>query len=238
MELQSFWQEFERRIAPYDLLCHPFYQAWTAGKLTHDDLRSYAVQYYPHVAAFPEYLASLAERLPQGPTRSAILTNQADELGEGSPGGRSHAELWLDFAEGMGAKRALAEKAPAIAEVGGLMTHFRRLAETGDTAEALAAFYAYESQVPRVAREKARGLKEMYGADERTCRYFTLHTTADVHHAQVWRELVERQLATASTDTVERTLDAAEGAALSLWEALDGIGRERLLRAAAEPAVV
>lgn len=232
MHLETFWQELERRIASYDLLCHPFYQAWAAGKLTRDDLRSYATQYYSHVAAFPEYLGSLAERLPQGPTRSAILTNRGDELGEGSPDGRSHADLWLDFAEGMGAERASAEEASAIAEVEGLIAHFRRLAETGDTAEALAAFYAYESQVPRVAREKARGLKEMYGADERTCRYFTLHTTADVHHAQVWRELVERQLATASPEGVERTLHAAEDTARTLWQALDGIERERLARAA------
>jgi pyrroloquinoline-quinone synthase len=237
MQLDSFWQELERRIAPYDLLCHPFYQAWTAGKLTHDDLRSYAVQYYPHVAAFPEYLGSLAERLPQGPTRSAILMNRADELGEGSPDGRSHAELWLDFAEGMGAEVASAQTAEPIPEVAGLMSHFRRLAEDGETAEALAAFYTYESQVPRVAREKARGLKEMYGADEPTCRYFTLHTRADVHHAQVWRELVERQLATASFHTVERTLQVAEETARTLWQALDGIERERQARAA-EPAVV
>ena len=232
MELQSFWQEFERRIAPYDLLCHPFYQAWTAGTLTHNDLRSYAVQYYPHVAAFPEYLASLAERLPQGPTRSAILANQGDELGNGSPDGRSHAELWLDFAEGMGAERASAGTASAISEVQDLTNHFRRLAGSGEPVEALAAFYAYESQVPRVAREKARGLKEMYAADERTCRYFTLHTTADVHHAEVWRELMERQLATANPEGVERTLQAAEDTARTLWQALDGIERERVGRAA------
>jgi pyrroloquinoline-quinone synthase len=237
MQLESFWRELERRIAPYDLLCHPFYQAWTEGKLTHVDLRSYAVQYYPHLAAFPEYLSSLAERLPQGPTRSAILMNRADELGEGSPDGRAHAELWLDFAEGMGAERASAQTGEPIPDVAGLMSHFRRLAEDGETAEALAAFYTYESQVPRVAREKARGLKEMYGADEPTCRYFTLHTTADVHHAQVWRELVERQLATAGAGAVQRTLEAAEATARTLWQALDGIQRERLARVA-EPASV
>jgi pyrroloquinoline-quinone synthase len=228
MHFETFWQELERRIAPYDLLCHPFYQVWAAGKLTHDDLRSYAVQYYPHVAAFPDYLKTLAERLPQGPTRNAIQMNRADELGEGSPDGRSHADLWLDFAEGMGAQRTSAKVAAAIPEIQSLMSHFCRVAEDGETAEALAAFYAYESQVPRVAREKARGLKQMYGADEQTCRYFTLHTTADVHHAQVWRELVERQLATASADAVERTLQAAEDTARLLWRALDGIERERV----------
>jgi pyrroloquinoline-quinone synthase len=126
--------------------------------------------------------------------REAIRMNQADELGEGSPDGRSHADLWLDFVEGMGAAR---EAVTAnIPEVEALITHFRSVAANGELSEALAAFYAYESQVPRVAREKARGLKVMYGADEKTCRYFTLHTTADVQHSQVWRDLLEREVHT------------------------------------------
>ena len=27
----------------------------------------------------------------------------------------------------------------------------------------------------------------MYGADEKTCEYFTLHTTADVYHSRIWK---------------------------------------------------
>lgn len=228
MQFESFWQEMDRRIAAYDLLCHPFYKAWTAGELTREDLYSYAQQYYPHVAAFPEYLGALAARTSEGPTRAAILMNQADELGEGSADGRSHAELWLDFVEGMGAGRKLSGNLPEI-EV--LIAHFRSVARNGRIGEALAAFYAYESQVPRVAREKACGLKEMYGADEQTCRYFTLHTMADVHHAQVWRELIEREVK--DEDDATCALQAAENAARALWQALDGIERKRVGRSQA-----
>ncbi len=42
MELQTFLAALEERIARYDLLCHPYYKAWTAGQLTRDDLREYA----------------------------------------------------------------------------------------------------------------------------------------------------------------------------------------------------
>ena len=229
MQFESFWQQLDRRLAVFDLLCHPFYQAWAAGELTREDLRAYSVQYYPHVAAFPDYLATLAQRLPEGPTRAAILMNRDDELGEGSPDGRSHAELWLDFAQGMGADRA---KLPsAIPAVENLVAYFRSVAGNVEVGEALAAFYAYESQVPRVAREKARGLKEMYGADEKACRYFVMHTTADVHHAQVWRALIERELASASDHGAERILQAAEDAASVLWRALDGIEQSRMATA-------
>jgi len=237
--MQNFWQELNARIAKYDLLCHPFYQAWTMGKLTHDDLRAYAADYYHHVAAFPEYLMAFEGRWSSANQDSvtremmeAVSQNRADEEGAGSPDGRSHAELWLDFAEGMGAERDAVQWHKPVAEVRELIAAFERIAEEGTPAEALAAFYAYESQVPRVAKEKAAGLRQRYGADTRTCNYFTLHTTADVHHAQVWRDLLEKQISTAGDEAAAKALDAAEKTAQALWRALDGIERERMARAA------
>ena len=38
----AFWTRLEQRVAPYNLLAHPFYQAWSRGKLTRNDLRDYA----------------------------------------------------------------------------------------------------------------------------------------------------------------------------------------------------
>ena len=101
MNTAEFCEQLDARIAKYDLLCHPFYKAWAAGDLTRDDLREYAQDYYHHVEAFPSYLAAFALRLEEGELRRAVLTNMCDERGvEG--GVVPHAELWLDFAEGMG----------------------------------------------------------------------------------------------------------------------------------------
>lgn len=233
MTTQSFFEELNSRIAKYDLLCHSFYKAWTAGELTRDDLCEYARDYYHHVNAFPTYLAEFGIRLEDGELRRAVLANLSDEKGGedvfGQPE-RSHSELWLDFAEGMGSDRTMRGHTP-VAEVKELIQHFSRAARDGSPEEALAAFYAYESQVPRVAKEKARGLREMYGADEKTCAYFTLHTTADVHHAAVWRQQLEKRL-NANPQAAEPALDAAEAAARALWHALDGIEEQRLARAA------
>ena len=46
MDSQTFLTALDERIAHYDLLCHPYYKAWTAGELTRDDLRAYAGDYY------------------------------------------------------------------------------------------------------------------------------------------------------------------------------------------------
>src|SRR5512143_1438551 len=99
--MNDFVQELDARIARHDLLCHPFYQAWSEGKLTSEDLREYAADYYHHVAAFPTYLSAFHSRLEDGELRRNVLRNLADEEIEG----RAHSDMWLDFAEGMGAER-------------------------------------------------------------------------------------------------------------------------------------
>jgi pyrroloquinoline-quinone synthase len=141
-----------------------------------------------------------------------------------------HSDLWLDFAEGMGSPRDMSGHIPVKA-VRELVRHFNRVASEGTPEEALAAFYGYESQVPRVAREKERGLREMYGADDKTCAYFTLHATADVYHSNVWRKQLEKRLAE-NPQTEQAALDAAVSAAKMLWQALDGIEAARNTRAA------
>jgi len=81
MDVSQFFNELDERIRKYDLLCHPFYQAWSSGKLTNEDLREYAQDYYPHVQAFPTYLAEFGVRLPDGEMRRAVLANMSDEKG-------------------------------------------------------------------------------------------------------------------------------------------------------------
>jgi len=234
MDSRQFFEALDARIAKYDLLCHPFYQAWAAGQLTRADLQEYARNYYHHVEAFPTYLAELGIRLDESDLRRAILANMADEKGLEDAFGKpapAHSELWLDFAEGMGARRAMQSHRP-LPEIRELTAFFHQVASDGTPEEALAAFYAYESQVPRVAKEKARGLQEMYGADDRTTAYFTLHATADVFHSQVWRQQLAKRLES-HPEAAEKALDAGENAAKALWQALDGIEARRTAGVAA-----
>src|ERR1700688_4940415 len=115
MSTEQFFEQLDMRIAKYDLLCHPFYQAWSAGELTREDLREYARNYYHHVQAFPIYLAELGIRLDESDLRRAVLANMADEKGMTDTLGEEsapHSELWLDFAEGMGARRDMRGHCP------------------------------------------------------------------------------------------------------------------------------
>lgn len=224
--MTTFWQQLDARLAPYDLLQHPFYQAWTAGELTREDLALYAAEYFHHVSAFPTYLSSLHAQLPDSELRREVLRNLADEEGVDAANARPHSALWMDFATGMGNTREQVLAHQLQPEMQALIATFKALMHHAPAA-ALAALYAYESRVPAIAHEKAAGLEKHYAADARTTRYFTLHRTADVHHAQVWRDLIDAELV-ASPASAPAALDAAEQAARALWEALSGVDRMRL----------
>lgn len=222
----KFFDQAEERLERYNLLKHPFYTAWTAGELTREDLREYAAEYWHHVSAFPSNLSALHAHLEDGPVRRMVASNLADEEGVTSSDGRAHSELWMDFAKGMGADEREVRTRTVQPEIRTLISQFRQIASEGNTASALAAFYAYESRVPAIAREKANGLKQYYGADAATARYFTLHQTADVHHADVWRNLIASELERGPANA-ESALNAAEQIASALWLALDGVERCR-----------
>jgi pyrroloquinoline-quinone synthase len=222
MDISAFWQKADQEIAKYDLLKHPFYQAWTAGELTKEDLIFYAEQYFHQVSQFPTYLTSLHSRLPEGAMRREVLANAYAEECDGC----AHSELWLRFAQGMGGDRLkLDEKAP-IPEVSDLVNTFRALSKEAPVASAFGALFAYESQVPKIAAEKRNGLKQHYGADDRACSYFALHEKMDIHHSSVWRKIISA-LVEEHERNGEEALKGISRAAIALWTALDGIERDR-----------
>lgn len=225
MEIQQFSERLDKSIGQFDLLRHPFYQAWSRGELTRVDVAEYARDYYHQVQSFPRALSRFARRLGRGELRAVVLANLHEELGPRPCD--SHAALWLNFAEGIGAVPAIRDTASP--GVNALVKFFSNIGDEGTPEEALGAFYAYESQVPPIAREKVRGLRQFYAADDRTCQYFLVHITADVHHAQVWRTQLERRIE-AYPELASSALVAATDAAQALWKALDVIEDERISR--------
>src|SRR5688500_3063626 len=88
-------------VAERHLLKHPFYQAWTEGRLSRDILRRYAGQYFAQVSAFPRFVSSVHSRCPEIDARKVLVENLVDEEIHGT----DHPELWMQFAEGLGASR-------------------------------------------------------------------------------------------------------------------------------------
>jgi len=203
------------------LLKHPFYQAWQRGDLTLDHLRAYACQYWHHVLAFPQYVSAAHAICPDRGDRQELLENLIEE----ERGPENHPELWLRFAEGVGAARADVESAAPLPETRRLVDTFRDATARRSFAEACAALYVYESQVPEVAKTKIAGLKRFYGRDdERTLQFFEVHIGADEVHSEVGAKMVRRHTADAASRAA--VLGTARECADALWGFLDGVQRE------------
>lgn len=208
----------DEAVAARHLLKHPFYTAWTEGRLSIDALKGYSEQYYRHVAAFPRYISAIHTQTADLETRQYLLENLIDE----ERGDESHPELWLRFAEGLGASRDQVRGADAIDETSECDRIFREICSARGPVAGLAALYAYESQVPAVSQSKIDGLKTHYGIDDdETLRFFSVHLEVDEWHAERARVL----LANATPEEQDAAVAAAEDALDALNTLLDGVVR-------------
>ena len=221
MNLLSTSAAIDAAIAARAMLKHSFYQAWSEGRLTPAILADYSKQYFHHVEAFPQAVSAVHAVCPDRAGRRMLAENLAEEEGLGE-GKCDHANLWLDFAAGLGADEASVRGAALNRETRDLIDAFRTLSATS-YATGLGALYAYESQLPSVATTKIAGLDRFYGVtDENVIRFFTVHETADVEHAAVCRGLID-----ALPDaTRAEAMDGAVRLADALLGFLSGVERE------------
>jgi pyrroloquinoline-quinone synthase len=208
-------QKIDAAIAEKSLLKHPFYQDWQVGKLSREALQLYASQYYRHVEAFPKHLRVLAARA-EGSVRDIILENLAEEENPAQP----HPKLWRDFAAAVGVNEDDIASCPALPGTQAVVETFREIVGDRPVAEAVAALYAYEAQVPEIATTKIDGLKKFYGVDSpEGLAYFTVHEEADKAHRAAWRGWLEEH----ARGDEEEILATANEALDALWGALDAV---------------
>ena len=200
-------------IAERSLLAHPFYQAWTAGTLEQERLQDYARQYYHFERAFPRFLSAIHARTESPAIRQLLLENLWDE----EHGERNHPALWLEFAAALGVSREEVEGAEPHPQTAALIEHFADVSANAPVAEALAALYAYESQVPGVAWEKIKGLTEHYELLPEQFEFFSVHLVSDVAHSGSELAAIEELC-----EDGEAVVVAAERAGERLLGFLDG----------------
>ena len=179
--MSSLIQKIDRIIEERSLLNHPFYQAWSDGKLTREALTGYSKEYYQLVKAVPVFMTQLMDNVP---------SSLSDELDFHQQEEFSHIGMWERFASGLGVARndllnydGLDKTNHAISGMHNLM----RSLESG-----AAAMYAFEKEIPKISQIKLEGLAEFYGlTSEDVTRYFKEHMEADIRHTASWKKLIE-----------------------------------------------
>jgi pyrroloquinoline-quinone synthase len=200
---ESIWDRIETARERWNVLEHPFYQRWSAGELTAEELARYSGQYRHAVEAVATVSADVAELAPE---RSDLRSHAVEEA--------AHVELWDGFVAAAGGDTAAAPTRETTECVDAWT------ADDGLVA-GLARLYAIESGQPAISKTKREGLLERYGfADGAGTAYFRVHETRDVEHAAEARELIEEVAGSADADAI---VDAAEEAFRANWRLLDGV---------------
>ena len=215
----SYLSTLNQSLDAKHLLLHPFYKHyWAEGKLNKAHLGFYAEQYFHHVDAFPRYVSATHANCDDLSIRKILLDNLIDE----EHGDENHPELWLRFAESLGKMRDEVKTATLLPETKALVNVFLSLTKSS-YAEGLGALYAYERQVPEVAKSKIKGLKDFYDIQAETAiKFFKVHIEADEWHSQETAELMKKL---PSAEKVKASA-AANKAGGALWDFLCGVQRE------------
>ncbi|MGH9879010.1 MAG: iron-containing redox enzyme family protein, partial [Nitrososphaerales archaeon] len=166
-------QEIEKR----SLLKHQFYQMWSEGKLDLEALQGYAKEYFHLVKAVPD----IVEEIAAHSSNENINTNLQEE--------REHIEPWIKFAGALGVSRKELERYEVAQKTRDSVSKLLDLASRFD--EGVAAMYAYEAEIPKISRTKLDGLAKYYNMTSNDAtEYQRIHSTVDVRHAAVWRNML------------------------------------------------
>src|SRR5881628_1090678 len=101
MTKTKFRSEIIKKIRAKSILNHPFYVKWSQGRLSVEELRVYAKQYYKFVEHFPRFVSSVHSNCVEPEIRKVIMKNLADEEGF-KTNVPNHPQLWINFCNALG----------------------------------------------------------------------------------------------------------------------------------------
>jgi pyrroloquinoline-quinone synthase len=209
-------ESVDNEIREKSLLKHKFYQMWSNGSLSVEDLRGYAKEYFEIVKAVPSLVGTVVQNMaPELECTDEITATIRHNLEEEN----KHIDLWISFAESIGVTRNELLWYECSRKGKDAVSAMINLAHSSFAA-GVSTLYSYEKQLPEVSAKKIEGLMNYYGInDEKALNYFKIHQKVDIEHAELWSSIM-CSMPESSHHTI---LDAASKSLICQNLVLDGV---------------
>jgi len=221
---EAFIQDLEARIqARRTFGGHPLWHEISDGKLSRDQLKQFAVQFFLQVREFPRAVSAMHANCPFPEERMELAENiYEEETGRVSGANQPHPELFIRFGEALGLSRKDMVEGQPLPGTRALIDWFELSTKQRSFIEGAAAInLAAEGQVPGAFGPMARHLQEHYGLSKEAVEFWDLHEMADADHSDVGDNIVVRHATDAAIQA--RVRDALQHSLDAWWQFFDGI---------------
>ncbi len=202
---------------------HPLWHAIADGKLSREQLRLFAVQFFLQVREFPRAVSAMHANCPFPEERKELAESvYEEETGRLSGCNLPHPELFIRFGEALGLRRAELVEGRPLPATRSLIDWFELSTKQRSFIEAAAAInLAAEGQVPGAFGPMARRLQANYELSREAVEFWDVHEVADAEHSDVGDHIVVRHATDAAIQA--RVRDALQHSLDAWWQFFDGI---------------
>jgi pyrroloquinoline-quinone synthase len=175
-------------IQDKSLLKHRFYQMWSAGSLSIENLGGYSKEYFQLVRAVPDLVNNVLRQVtPEFERSYALSATMRHNLEEE----KEHITPWISFADSIGVTENELNEYECSEKTQKAVAEMLRLT-TESVAAGISTLYTYEKQLPEISTKKIEGLVKFYGVrNDRALNYFRIHEKVDIEHAKLWGSLID-----------------------------------------------
>ena len=202
---------------------HPLWHAIADGKLSREQMKLFAVQFFLQVREFPRAVSAMHANCPFADERMALAESvYEEETGRISGSNRPHPEIFISFGEALGLSRIELTEGRPLPGTRALIDWFELSTKQRSFIEAAAAIsLAAEGQVPGAFGPLARRLQQHYGLSREAVEFWDVHEIADAEHSAVGDHIVVRHATDVATQA--RVRDALQHSLDAWWQFFDGI---------------
>lgn len=206
----------DENIQQKSLLKHKFYQLWSAGSLSIEELQGYSKEYFQLVKAVPNLVSNVLEQIT--PDHQQDI-GHANTIRHNLEEEKQHVAPWVSFAESIGVTRNDLYGYACSGKTRDAVLNMSRLTRSS-LASGTSTLYTFEKQLPEISAKKIEGLVNFYSIhNDMALEYFKIHQKVDIEHARLWRYLLE-SMPVSSHETI---LDAASKSLIYQNMILDGV---------------